>query len=466
MQPDDRRFQPYNNNPNGSPMYPPVQPGMPPVGYSMQQPIRSTKKHKLLLAAAVVSVLLVGGGAAAYAAVIVPNKPENLWKTALSRTSIAYDTLVEQGSTQAATARGITGSGDYKIEGPYATDGTLAFKTYDQNATFKFDMGVAGSRVNIEGRVLDAANSSSPDLYVKASGIKSFAGLVGEDYGPLLNQFDNQWISADHTLFDQLASTTLEADGGDIQELTDDDAVAISKAVGEVNREYLFSAEPDKQVLTIVQKVGFEEQDDRQVYHFKAGLHKEHTKEYVKALVSKLQASPLGKMFGDKQLAEVINQDKVLATIDKYKESDTADVYVDKSTKLIRTVRIADTKSPKEYLEFKVPYTGGDTIPFMVNLVGRVDDEHPDKLSTVSLSQTMNKTSGDATTKLSFDMPSTSGGQNMKGAMNLKTNVNNAALDAGVPADAVPITELLGGLFSGLEMGADNELLEEYSTEL
>jgi hypothetical protein len=425
------------------------------------------KKRKLTLLIAGMAVLLIGSGAAAYYGVLVPNKPENLWKTALDRTAIAYDTLVTDSNQKFKDAHGITAKGDYKLEGSFATDGTLELQTYDQNAMFKFDVGVVGTRVNVEGRLLDAANSSNPDVYVKASGLKSLSGLAGDDYGQMLTELDNKWIGADHTFLDTIESMALKEGAQSTDEsLTTDDMTQIYKAVGEVNRQYLLTTDPNKAVLTIAERVGAEEQDGRSVYHFKVGLHKQHTKDYVNALVDRLQTTPLKKVLGEQKLADIIDKQQILKTIDEYKESDTADVYVDKGTKLIRTIRITDKKDNKEYVEIKIPYTGGNDIPAVVTLSGKVD-ESSDKVGSVVFNLNTNTDTGDGKLKVRYDFPAADANSKREtGTVNVTMNINNTKLNLQKPTDVTPVTELFGGLFSGLEDSSSGALFDGSAVEL
>jgi len=425
----------------------------------MYQPPTSNKKRKLLIAVTAITVLLVGGSAAAYVGIIAPNKPENIWKVALDRTATVYDTLTTDSSQKFKDAHGVAVKGDYKIDGSLTTDGTMELQTYDGNAKFAFDAGLAGTRVNVEGRVIDAANSISPDVYVKASGIKGFSGLAGPDYGALLTQLDNKWIGMDHTIFDSFSSSVVESSPG--QSLTSDELKEVTTAIGEVNREYLFTTNSNKAVLRIANNVGVEDQDGRSVYHYKVGLHKQHTKDYINALTERLEATPVKKILGDKKLSEAINKDELLKGIDEYKESDTADVYVDKSTKLIRTVRITDPKDSREYLEIKVPYTGGDDIPLVLTLATKPDSQS--EPGTAIIDSSINKESGNAKLKLTYDFPpSADSGKREKGTAKMTMTINNAKLNLQKPADAISIAELLGGLMPGMtstSAGVDDLLL-------
>lgn len=420
-----------------------VMPAAQPVRPSFRARLFSGGKKKLALLTAAGAVLLIGGAASAYyVGVVVPNKPENLWHTALERTAKGYDGLVAY-AQENKDVKGTQLKGDYKLEGAFATDGTFEAQTYERTSTFKADIGLVGSRVNLEGRILPAANSNNPDVYIKASGLKGLATLQPE-FAPIVEQYDNKWLSIDHTLFDNLESMALKENAQlDQSALTPEDFRKIAETVGKVNREYVFTTDDNKAILAVAKQVGKETKDDRSVYHYEVGLHKQHTKDYLNALIDSLENTPITKMTDGKKLRDTVDMNALLKSVDEYKESDVAHVYVDVKTRLIRTVRLESKTDSKSFVEFTQNYTGGDVIPLAVHLHSNTDNQQ----STLSASFNLNKKNNSADGNLSFEAPtSESNSKTTKFSMKYAVTARNDKVEAQKPGDAASLYELLGPL--------------------
>jgi hypothetical protein len=436
-QPTPQNVSPVQNTPNVA-------------GPAPMQKSRWPKKRLALLAVGLV-VLLGGSASAYYFGVVVPNNPENLWQTALDRTAKGYDELVKYADTN-KDAKGVHVSGDYKVEGSYTTDGTFDVQTYEKNGLVKFDVGVVGSRVNVEGRFIAAANSDNPDIYVKATGIKGLGSMLGE-FAPLAQQYDDQWIFVDHTLLDNLESTALKQAGdknaAPATTLTGDDVTKIAQAVGEINKEYIFTTDSNKAVLTVVKQVGKEQKDGRSVYHYETGIHKQHAKDYVNALVDRLQNTPATKLTNGQKIRDAVDVDSMLKSIDNYKDSDTAHVYVDMKTKLIGIVRIDTGDKKQDYIEVSQNYQGGDVVPFKLAL----SNNENDGATTMVMGLNINKKSNTADGNLAVEGPGEKG-EKTKANMKFTVSPNNKALDVQKPQNAKSIYELLGPAMSGMLSGS------------
>lgn len=413
------------------------------------QPQKGARKRLVLASAVGLGVLLVGSSTAAYFGYLVPNKPENLWATALKRTGDGYDKLISY-SDQNKDAKSATFKGDIKLSGSFATDGTLEGQADAKNAVFKGDIGIVTSRLNVETRVIDVANSENPDIYVKASGLKGLDSMIGT--GTMLNSFDNQWVVIDHTFLDNTQKAALDEgglsgiSGADVSQLTPDETTQIAKAVGEVNKQYLFTTDDSKAVLRMVKSVGKEKQDDRDVYHYVVGLDKQHTKDYLNALATRLDSTPLKKMLSGKSVKDAVQLDDLLKEVDKYNDGDTADVWVDSKMKLVRTVRFTDKKTPTDYLELGLHYTGGDSIPFVLKFHAEEDGQ----LGTVNASVTVNTKTN--VTDLAFDFDvvmDKESKQHETGKGTLSITPSSNAIKVDKPASAKSLQELIGTFYGG-----------------
>lgn len=433
-----------------------LMPSLPDVNMGGFGPVRQRQqnKRKLFAVSAALLVVLLGSSAAAYYGFVIPNKPESVWKTALTRTSQGYDKLVSY-QEQHPDVKGVTAKGNFKASGEFATDGTFELQSYDKDATFKFDVGAITTRVNVEGRLIGTENSKNPDIYLKASGLKGASTLVGEEYGQFLERLDDQWYAVDHTLLDNLESQALKQDGAGINSaagFTANDAVQVQKAIAEVNRQYVFTTDPNKAVLSVVKNVGKQQRDGRAVYHYEVGLHKQHTKDYANALVDRLQNTPVTKFLDGKKLRDVIAMSELTKSIDSYSETDTADVYVDMATKLVRTIRIQDKKDAANYVELTMPYTGGDTLPVVLTVHGKDDTDGQAGGATFKLNTDLGQYKGD----MSIDFTLAAGGGSKAsetGNFKMTFSENKTALKVEKPTGAKSLNGLLSGLLGSFNSG-------------
>jgi hypothetical protein len=421
-----------------------------PVTMPGSGPKKSNKK-KLLLGIVIGLIILIGGSAGAYFGTILPNKPENMWKAALENTADGYDRLVEYSSTK-KDIKGVKAKGSLKLEGTAAGDGKIDAQTYEGNGKYNFDIGFAGSRYELEGLTIVPEGAKSPDMYFRVKGIKGLGGLLQAspfaETGPFLDSLDGQWIFVDHTLFDQLASTAKQQS---TPSLSRDDITTIAKAVGEVNRDYLFSDTPDKQVLTVAQQIGREDRDGRSTYHYKVGVNKENLKMYITALKERLKQTKLKELFGEESYNQYF--DSLLANIDRqnFEASDTADVWVDTKTKLIRIIRFTDKKQTENYAEVGLLYNGGDEYPFLLDFHFPKDSQP----GTALIKTTLNTKTDTVKIDLTADL---TGEEKEKITGELTLEPNNQPVEVTKPEGAKPVMEIVGALYGGFLGGFGGEL--------
>ena len=371
--------------------YDPMQPG--PVYGSVNPaqdntdvaPSSSGKKRKLLIAIVAVTLVLVAGSAGAYFGVYVPNKPENAWKKSLENTATGYDKLIEASKDQ-SDIKGRTLKGTYKMDGGVmVADGSIDIKQYEKNSVSKVDFGTSGVRINLDIMTTLPEGSKNPDVYAKLNGLKGLDQMLGTEAGGLgaaVASFDNQWFVVDHTFFDQMEkNTAAAAEDGGAPSLATEDYTAIAEAVGRVNREYLFTTNPDKAVLTVVQNVGKEEMDGRSVYHYKVGYKKDRLKAYATAMKDELKKTKVGPYITDEDFNDL------LADIGELNGDGQADAWVDMKTKTIRKMRFLIDNKPDNYIDIGLNYTGGDEVPFIVS--GNFN-ENNEETSSFAVNVTLN----------------------------------------------------------------------------
>ena len=399
------------------------------------------KKRVVVISLAL--IILFGGSAAAYFGYVVPNKPENIWNSAMANTVSGYDKLVTL-VDKTEQPKGYKLTANLKSEGMYSADGSFEAQSYENNGKFDAEFGMSGMRVNLEG-VMIAEDNADPDLYLKASGLSAisqmFAGTEYADLSYLIDSIDDQWIYFDRTLLAQTGVNSVMDVQEDQQAMVD-----VLKAIGQVNRDYLFSSDKDKAVFDITENVGKEDKDGRSAYHYKVKANKDNLNKYVDELGNKLSKSDALEESQKTQL------DKLIKNIKSSLEGDTVessnndiDLWVDLKTKLVRSVRISDRDNKDNYMELNMPYDGGDDFP--LNLVLKTSEgETEDNV-------TMNFVFNPNTYKTSIDyvFDSTSGGENIKLTISLEGEPNNNKVDVTKPEGAKSVMEYLGLLIGGFE---------------
>lgn len=418
-----------------------------PVSASGVAATANSKKKLLFLSVIGATFLLLGGGAGAYFGLVVPNKPENIWKKALQNTSKGYDALVVD-SQKRTESKGALVKGTFKFDYPeIVTDGSFESKIYEKNSNTKIDIGGAGTRVSFEVLTNVPTNSKNPDIYLKSQGLDGIGKLAGNDesgIGEYLRTFDNKWYVIDHTLLDQLQKESPNT--ATTPELTKAEILAIEEAFGRVNRDYLFSTAPDKAVLKIAESIGKEKRDDRSVYHYKVSYNKDNLKKYLTALRDEMKKTKLGEIYKD-ELNDTKSFDEMLASIDKADDKKTVDVWVDTKTKLIRTVRFTDEKNKDNYFDVGLNYNGGDELPFVFKVHSKEDGME----TNVEVVLTLNSKKDDA--KLTANFDSLTQGKTIKGKLDATITASNDKVEFTKPANAQSLTDLLGSLYGG-GMGA------------
>src|SRR5262249_50861786 len=104
--------------PPPEPVSPPPQPVFQPEQPAFSPPPVKRSRRKLLLLIAIPLVALIGASAAAYFGYYAPNQPDNLWKTALTRTGKGYDKLTDYTVAQIKSKNtGLKLDGSFKISG-------------------------------------------------------------------------------------------------------------------------------------------------------------------------------------------------------------------------------------------------------------------------------------------------------------------------------------------------------------
>lgn len=429
---------PYQPNGNTAPPQPSAPTPMP------QGPKRSLKKLSPVAVIVIVVVLLGLGSAAAYFGYIVPNKPENIWKSALSNTAKGYDQLIRYAEEQQDVEGG-------KIEGSFSVSSSgvngnanISANYHKRQGQGTIDVGFAGARYAAEIRAIEAPNADYPDVYIKTSGLDGLGAVLAQSTGTVeletaFGSFDEQWIFIDNTAFEQIAQS---AQVNLTQpEFTQQDATELARKIGEINEQYLFSTNESTAVLTVMEQVGKEDFKGRESYRFKVGINKDNLKKYVSALKDGLRDTKLREIIGDNYDRGF---DDYIANIDSFEmgEDDSADVWVDMGTKLIRNIRFTEKGNSENYFDISLLYDGGDSYPLSFTLV-----ENDNGSGSVTL--TLN--TADDTLEFAVDVDLNQ--ENVEVDGNIKLTPHNEPVDVQKPEDAKSINEIIASFMDAGALG-------------
>lgn len=412
--------QPVNQQPpldqsqSAAPQQQPNYPTPPLYGSVPQQPLAVSQKgrggKKRLFTGIIAAVfVLLGASAAAYFGYYQPNQPENVWARALENSADGYDGLVEYADGRSENKKGEM-KGTYKYDsGDAVVDGTIEARFDEKNSIVKADAGVMGTRFNLDMLYITPETSENPDVYFKVGGLKGIDKILGST-DPSTEQFvasfDNQWYVVDHTFFDQIEKLASQVDeAGATETITYEDGVAIAEAIGRANREHIFTSDESKAVLKRNQFVGKEELDGKQTYHYKVGYNKENLKSYIQKLQTELDGTKI-KGYLDKK-----SYDEAIKSIDKMDGNGEADVWIDGRTKTFSKIRFTDKDSPDEYADIGMNYSGGDEVPFFIEIFSkeagedkfRADITLNTKTDELKIKSTLDSKEEDISSRFEFD---------------------------------------------------------------
>lgn len=158
------------------------------------------KKLSLLVVAVAVVLVLLGASAGAYYGLIVPNKPENVLKTAISK-------LLEQPQTSSKGTISI----DMKDQAAELKNVTINFTAAEDRpkkaVQIQAEGSASGVKLPVEFRVVDKA------VYFKVgdlNSIKSAVGLAAPEAAGMIDvlgeKISNQWIEIDNSLLKQASA--------------------------------------------------------------------------------------------------------------------------------------------------------------------------------------------------------------------------------------------------------------------
>ncbi|HEX9153257.1 MAG TPA: hypothetical protein VF809_00370, partial [Candidatus Saccharimonadales bacterium] len=341
-----------------------------------------------LIAIAGAAAIVVIGSAGYVFGYYLPNKPENIYKSALVKTGDGYDSFVNYINDKELTSKYKTVSfdGDMNIDSAGSeVSSTFQGKMDENNSTFSGEVDLGVAKIELDGVVKDVSGSESPDVYMKVKGIEG----LGANFGmPAMDTLDSQWISVDHSIIERLVNQASSASGVDVTSSvsmpSQTDVADAARAVGAVSKKYLFTTDPANEVFKMKEYVGKETVDGKATNHYKVNVDKAHLKSFAKELGKALDKSKLNDWAKDssgKSLSKLIDTDGMADSADGIKDGDTFDVWVNTSTKLVHKVRFTDSSNKSNYMDLGFNYSGGDEKLFFINFHAEDDTESDVRLN-------------------------------------------------------------------------------------
>lgn len=374
----------------------------------------------------------------------LPNRPSAVYSAGLTNTGKALDNLIDYSKTQQVKtykSTKLSGTLDYSsssVSGNASLSGVIG---QHGNSKLTGNMDIMGKKITLDMLTSKAAHNDSPDLYIKVGGVKNILGAMS----PQLATYSDKWLLVDHTLVDTYKKDLAQLEGGQNKASAPTYAQVNDAAVKveTVNKQYLFTTDPNKAVLKNEKFVGKETKNGRTVYHYKMSYNKAHLKAYVKALSDALNSSQLNDWYkaqdpSHKNISQ-LDETQINKQIDKADPNYKFDMWVDQKTKLIESLKF--NSSDGSSVVISQDYTGGNVYPFTVE----VDGKDNGKPATATIGFTINTD----TNQYDFTANIKDASSNMKLTADLKLTPSNETVKVSVPKHAKSITDLLIDLFGG-----------------
>jgi len=421
-----------------------------------QFPVKKGRRKLVLFGGGVVLVLALTSGVVF--GWYLPNTPNNVYNTGLSRSGKALNSLIiaatDKKKLETYKTSTISGSIDTTVaKSHYTGDFTTTFDKASLNGGLDVALTDAqGKKEALTAKVLSQIPSGSvyPNIWFQLTGLKTL-GL--DPLFPQVGTYDRKWIAVSSSYLQSIGAKYLNTSDNTQTQITTEDIAEVARAVSGVSQQYLFSTGTDKAVFEKRSFVGKEQVDGLSVYHYKVGVNIEHAKAYCVALSDATISTNAYKKVSGRTAAE-ITSDKTSAakdcnqsTSDAIKATDTYDLWIDGHYKLVYKFRVYDKADKGLYTDVGQIYKGGDTLSLFV----KVHDTHDsvDGAFTLDTDLNTNQTNGTLIVK------STSNDFPFNVTVKLKAVLSSKAVQVTPPTSAIKIEDVLKSL--GLDATATPE---------
>ncbi len=411
-------------------------------------PSGKPKKKMLLFSGSAAAVVILGALVYIFA-IYLPNTPSNVFSSSLKNSGTALDALITYSKQQEHTSYASTSfTGVVHAKSASASYDVSLSGAYDKNANANMQLNsdIMGEKLDANLVSLKSAGNTSPDIYVQLTGIKSTLDGLG------LNKYDyldGQWIEIDHTLVDTYMSAYQQALGSNPSAAKSGGAPtyaqvedAVSK-VQYVNKQYLFTTDPKKAVLSNQKFIATEKSGSLTLNHYKVGYNKDNLSAYVSAVGLALDQSQLNNWYkgvsGNKNLSEGLKFTQLQSDVKKANSNYTFDLWADKKTKLVSKISFADPSDKSTVYSIGQNYTGGTTFPLVLGVTGKGSSGNPEAANiNITLDTRTNKANMTFTSNIS-----SSDGSMTNVSGNASFTPSNSTVQVSAPKSAKSITDIL-----------------------
>lgn len=297
------------------------------------------------------------------------SRPTAVYSASLAKTGDALDALVGySGSVAQQHYKSYDVSSDLQITGNDTFE-AVASGTVDTNgdSLLTAHADLFGEKLSANIKSVQAAGSIEPDVYIQPSGIKRALNDLGFD-SP--NNLDGQWFVIDHSMVKSYLTNLNPGISSIAKGATLPSAAQIHDAMQKVqvvNRQYIFTSDSNRSVLTSERFVDEEIKDGRDTYRYHVGYNKAHLVAYANALGVALDKSSLNTWSqaanGGKSLSQVLDIESLKKTAASGTTTQSFTAWVDTQTRLIHAVQFAGPTDNSVAFTISQDYTGGDVYP-------------------------------------------------------------------------------------------------------
>lgn len=337
------------------------------TGGGVPLPVAATGKGSGFLKKKIVvlgiAVALVLAGTAGYVfGYYLPNTPERVWSTGMSRTGDQVTTIVEKfanptalesfSKNQVTVSGSLNGTSDgdeYSVV--VGLDSKYDSKNTDSSFDAEIDSNETGDmKVGAQVRTQLPDGAVIPNIYLKLSGLSSIDFLTL--YLPNIGDIDDTWIAIEQDfiteqfsgVIDRLEQSSESDDREGLADVSQSDVVSIVNDVNSTIQEYVFTADPEKAVVVLESFVGTEQSEGITANHYMAKINPDNSKKLCEAMADKLAAnSSMKKFFGsDKEFDEAMDDLKKDCddVNDELNADKPFDLWIDKKYKLLHKIRV------------------------------------------------------------------------------------------------------------------------------
>ena len=372
------------------------------------------------------------------------NNPKVVYSQAMSNTNKGYEKLVEYTKAESAKKyKSTSGTGKLNIK-TSGTDinGTMDFKSSGENAQFNANIDLGIAKINADFvQVQNSKNGS--DLYFKISGLKSISSLAGSpEFEKIISKTENTWIYVDPELAKYLTSS--KSTSVMLKDPSTEQIMDAAQKIGEVNKKYLFTSNKQNAVMTVQKSFGKEDVDGHSAYKYQMTINPSQASTWIKAQHDAIKSSKLYDWMKQNDFAETFDEaadNAAKSTKDANKDT-AIYMWVDAKTRLIYKVRFNDPKTPDNYFDLGLDYTGGNIYPMFLAFNTKYDQDSTNIKFQLSLDSKTNQ--------MDLNLKAASKGSSAgEFDADFKLKPGNESYKIDKPANAKSLSQLLNELGYG-----------------